>query len=361
MIDDHAHPFPLAFAPLDLGQVCLGPGGASAGGRVFDELLLRRLAATLGLTRTAEDAEVVTARDDVAAADWGGYVRRLFDDAGIAGMVLDFGVPSATGGQASDYAALLARPVWWLARIDPLVDELVSSGAGARAVVTAVEHLMEEAVDRGAVGFKTIGAYRTGLRVDPSVTLAAAEGSLARDRDLPVRRRAKELRDLVTRTMLERAADAGRPVQFHTGFGDSDIRLAESDPLLLEELLRSPAGQAATVVLIHGAHPWEEQLAYLASVRPNVYAEISLSNLFAPMGTADRLVRLIDLAPRHKLLAGSDGHHVPETHWFGCRMLREGFEEASRRLRAAGLRDGFVAAIRDALFGENARTVYRLG
>jgi uncharacterized protein len=356
VIDDHAHPFPLTYAPLDLGDVRLGPDGA---GGLFQELLFRRLAGTLGLSPTAEDAEVVAARDE-AAADWGGYVRRLFDDAGIAGMVLDFGVPSPTGGQAGDYAALLGRPIWWLARIDPLVDEMLSSGSGARAVVTAVEGLMAEAVDGGAVGFKTIAAYRTGLRVDPSVTLAEAEASLGHDRDLPVRRRAKALRDLVTRTVLERAADTGRPVQFHTGFGDSDIRLAESDPLLLEELLRSPAGQAATIVLIHGAHPWEEELAYLATVRPNVFAEISLSNLFAPLGTADRLLRLIDLAPLHKLLAGSDGHLLPETHWFGCRMLAEGFEEAARRLRAAGVRDGFLSATRDALFENNARSVYRL-
>ncbi len=96
-------------------------------------------------------------------------------------------------------------------------------------------------------------------------------------------------------------------------------------------------------------------------MRPNVYAELSLSNLFAPLGTADRLARLLELAPREKVLAGSDGHHLPETHWFGCRTLASGFEEVAVRLRAVGARASFVEATRQALFEENARAVYGLG
>lgn len=369
MIDDHAHPFPLSHAVLDLAEVSLDVGGDAAAerrrragpGRVFQELCLRRLAALLGLPADAEDDAVLAAREDAASADWAAYVRRLFDDAGISGMVLDFGVPVAGGGGADDYAALIDRPVWWLARVDPLVDRLVSEGAGAGAVVDEAGRLMEDAVAEGAVGFKTIVAYRTGLHIEATATVAAAEVSLTRDRDLPVRRRAKPLRDLVVRTMLERSADLERPVQFHTGFGDAEISLADANPLLLDDLLTSPAGRAATVVLIHGAHPFEEELAHLATVRPNVYAELSLSNLFAPLGTAERLLRLVDLAPRHKLLAGSDGHGPPETHWYACAVLREAFAQVGRRLEEAGARARFVEETRRALFEENARAVYPIG
>lgn len=368
MIDDHAHPFPLAHVPLDLDEVSLDVGeGATerrrlAGpGRVFQELCLQRLGAFLGLPAEAEDGDVLAAREKVAGEDWAAYVRRLFDNAGITGMVLDFGVPVAGGGEAGDYADLIRRPVWWLARVDPLVDQLIAEGAGARDVIDGVEGLMEEAAAHGAIGFKTIVAYRTGLHVDPTATLASAEASLTRDRDLPSRRRAKPLRDLVVRTMVGRAADLERPIQFHTGFGDAEIRLADANPLLLDDLLTSPAGRAATVVLIHGAHPFEEELAHLATVRPNVYAELSLSNVFAPLGTAERLLRLVDLAPRHKLLAGSDGHGQPETHWFGCAVLRDAFAEVAQRLRAAGARQRFVERTRQALFEENARAVYSIG
>lgn len=365
MIDDHAHPFELAFTPLELHRISLdvsddaGAAGrrlAAGPGRLFAELLTVSLGRLLGVP--AEEA--LAARDEAAGKDWAGWVQRLFADADIRGMLLDDGA-GTSGAAVGAFDKLTGLPVWRLARVDPLVDELIGAGASASEVIAGVEDFMAAAADQGAVGFKTILAYRTGLAVDPEVSLAAAQASLSAgaSQDVPVRRRAKPLRDLVVRTVLSRAADLGHPVQVHTGFGDSELRLAESDPLLLEELLRSPAGSAADVVLIHG-YPWHEQVAYLATVRPNVYAEVSLSNLFAPLGIADRLARILDLAPREKVLAGSDGHEIPESHWFACRVLQEGFGEVSQRLLLAGARPVFVEATRQAVFWENALTVYRL-
>ncbi|MGH9297245.1 MAG: amidohydrolase family protein, partial [Acidimicrobiales bacterium] len=327
-------------------------------GRLFHELLSSALALLLGV---APD-EVASARDEIARPDWSGYVRRLFEDAGITGMILDEGVSSSHQGQVPAYTELTGRPFWRLARVDPLVDKLIGEGAGAAEIVRAVEYFLEDASSSGAVGFKTILAYRTGLAVDPAVGLKEAGLSLSSSGrgDEPVRHRGKALRDLVTRTVLERAADLGRPVQIHTGFGDSELRLVESNPLLLEDVLRSPAGSAATVVLIHGSYPWHEELAYLATVRPNVYAEMSLSNLFAPLRTPERLGLLLELAPRDKVLAGSDGHAMPETHWFACRLLRDGFRKLSSEMIAAGARPAWVEATREAVFEHNARAVYQL-
>jgi uncharacterized protein len=364
VIDDHTHQFPLEFAPLvlegialDLGQdeaAALRRRGLAAG-RLYLHLMQARLADLLGVA--LEDA--VAARDARAAADWTGWVRTLFDDADISGMVMDEPVnePYRTG----DYAAVCGRPVWSMARIDPLVDHLLAEGASATEIVATVETAMADAVAAGCVAFKTAIAYRTGLAIDPTVDIAAAQRSIDAERDVPVRRRAKPLRDLVMRTAVARAADLDRPFQFHTGFGDSDIRLAESDPLLLEELLRTPEGAAARVVLIHGSFPWHQKAAYLASVKPNVWVELSLSNLFVPAGTADRLVELLDLAPRDRVLLGSDGHGAPETHWFGCRVLADAWDEAARRLAAVGARQDWLDETRHALFEDNARAVYALG
>jgi predicted TIM-barrel fold metal-dependent hydrolase len=369
VIDDHAHPFPLEFAPFEPESISLDAGADGDAserrrrlgpGRLFQELLTTDLGSLLGLPEEVGPDEVAATRDASAAADWRAWVRRLFDDAGITGMLLDDGVASAHGGPVDAYSDLTGRPIWRLARIDPLVDDLIGAGAGTAEIIGAVGKFMEEAAASGAVGFKTIVAYRTGLAVDPSVKIDEAEAALGDRRTGAVRRMAKPVRDLVIKTVLERAADLERPVQFHTGFGDSDIRLAGSNPLLLEDLLHSPAGSKATIVLIHGSYPWHEEVAYLATVRPNVYAEISLSNLFAPLGTGERLARLLELAPREKVLAGSDGHHLPETHWFGCRALAGGFDEVASRLRAAGARASFVESTRQALFEENARALYHL-
>jgi predicted TIM-barrel fold metal-dependent hydrolase len=303
--------------------------------------------------------EVAAARDEQAAGDWAGWLHRLAEDAGLTGMVLDEALhPDDPARPISSYEELTGVRVWKLARLDPLVDRLIGDGATAQEIVATVEAFMADAAASGAVGFKTVLAYRTGLAVAPDAGLAAADRSLADD--VPVRRRGKALRDLVFRTALARCADLGLPIQVHTGFGDSEIRLAESDPLLLEEVLRTSEGTAATVVLIHGSFPWHEQAAYLASVKPRVWVELSLSNLFAPLHTADRLLRVLDVAPRGRVLLGTDGHGLPETQWFAARVLTDAWTQAARTLTDAGASPGWVEETRTAIFEANAREVYSL-
>ncbi|MGA7912978.1 MAG: amidohydrolase family protein, partial [Candidatus Dormiibacterota bacterium] len=305
--------------------------------------------------------EAAAARDDAAGADWPAYVRALFADSGTAGMLMDAGWQGGQPGGSAAYADLSGVPVWDLARLEPVIDALLAEGRGAREVVDDVDAFMDSQVRGGAVGFKTVLAYRTGLAVDPSASLAQAERGLAADRaaGVPVRRCGKALRDLLFRHVLGRCAELNRPLQVHTGFGDSEIRLADSDPLLLEEVLRTAEGSSADVVLIHASYPWHEQAGYLASVRPHVWTEFSLCNLFSPATTADRLLRLLDVAPAGRITVGSDGHGLPESHWFGSVVLRDAWETVRETLGetvSAEWKDDTAAGI----FEDNARQLYRL-
>ncbi len=363
MIDDHVHAFPLEFTPLELESITLDVGRDEAAadrrrslapGRLSLHLMQNRLARLLDV---APD-EAIAARDEWASAHWLAWVRRLFDDADINGMIVDEAEGPDLPPDPARLAEAAGRPVWHMARIDPLVDHLIDAGASAAEIVATVETYMSDAAAAGCVAYKTILAYRTGLEVDPTVDVDSAQRSL--DSELPVRRRGKALRDLVLTTALARAADLDRPMQIHTGLGDSEVRLAESDPLLLEELLRSPAGAAATVILIHGSYPWHQQAAYLSATKPNVWVELSLSNLFAPVGTAKRILEVLDVAPAGRLLLGTDGHGNPETHWFAARALHDGWREAARQLAAAGAAAPWLEATRDAIFETNARSVYAL-
>lgn len=324
---------------------------ADAPSRLNTELIWDRLSRLLDCP-----VEEVAARRTQAASDWRGWVRRLFDDADIDGLIMD----PAWSGDASvaPYAELAGRPVWELYRIEPLVDDLVAAGAEAGEIVDRVTVASADAVARGCVGLKTVIAYRTGLAVDPEASRAAAEASL-RD-TLPVRRRGKALRDLLLRSLLGLCADLAVPIQVHAGFGDSDIRPRDSDPLLLDGLLRTPEGRRAQIVVIHGSWPWYDALGYLTAVHANVWAEFSLAQLFAPLHTADRLLRLLDLAPTNRILLGSDGHGSPESIWFGCRILREAWPEVRDRLVSAGARPGWVDGVRHAVFSGNAARVYPL-
>jgi len=362
VIDQHAHPFALTGGPLDLPAISLDVRADDDGddrrrrdgpARVFQELLAVRLAARLGCA----PEDVAEARA-AATTEWPAYCTGLFSDAGITDLVLDAGYSPEAESHLDDYARLSGCGIHPILRIEPMVDRLIGEDAGAADIVDAVQEAMAKAVATGTVGFKTIAAYRTGLAIDPSVGVADADRALREERDVPVRRRAKACRDLVLREAFGTAAELRVPFQVHTGLGDSDIRLSEADPLLLQEILRSPQGSAVTLVLIHGSYPWHEQLAHLATTTPNVHAEISLHQLFAPLTTADRLLRVLDLAPATKVLLGTDGHGEPETFWFAASMLREAWVRVADTLREAGARASWIDGVERAIFEENARRLY---
>lgn len=367
MIDDHAHPFATEFHALDLESLSLDvvPGAEAASrrhalgpGRLFHHLMTVKLASLLGVT--PDDA--ATARDQTARSDWPRWVRRLLDDAEIEGIVMDAAQGCTPPTRPTDLQTLTARPIWHIARIDPCVDALIARGASASEVLSGVESYMQQSAALGAVAFKTILAYRTGLRVDPTCDLQAAQRSLDDPQRLatPLKLQAKPLRDLVFRTMLARCADLRLPVQIHTGIGDSDIYPANSAPLLLSDILHTAEGTAATIVLIHGAFPWGQEAAYLTLNRPNVWIEMSLSNLFAPVGVTRRLLEILDIAPRGRVLMGTDGHVTPESHWFAARILAESWSQVRRELTAVGATAGWIKSTRQAIMTDNARDLYGL-
>jgi predicted TIM-barrel fold metal-dependent hydrolase len=299
--------------------------------------------------------EVSDARAE-ASKDWPTYVAALFRDADLSALVMDPAFPPDAAQDLDRYRYLAGCPIHPILRIETVIDSLMEQEASLDQLVDGVAEAMLRAVSEGFVGFKSILAYRTGLAVDPDVSERDAERSLRTD--APVRRRGKPARDLLLRRALGIAADLGRPFQIHTGIGDSDIRLGEANPLLLEELLRTPEGSSARIVLIHGSYPWHEQLGYLAWCRPNVWADLTLFNLFSPVTTADRLLRILDIAPARKILLGTDAYHEPELFWFGAVVMNEAWEAVSSQLTAAGARPSWVEETRAMTFEDNARGLY---
>lgn len=199
------------------------------------------------------------------------------------------------------------------------------------------EREIQEAVkDRDVAGFKTVICYRTGLDIEPDYEQAArAVGhpferyvkACIRKRNYRIEKKA--LNDyLVLRTLeiiserLPHSDALAKPFQLHTGLGDNDINLLESNPSYLQPLIENYPN--VPFVLLHSAYPYTREAGYLATVYRHVYLDIG--EVF-PMVSRDGqrviLRQAMELVPGSKLLYSSDGHWFPETFWLANLQFRE--------------------------------------
>jgi uncharacterized protein len=176
------------------------------------------------------------------------------------------------------------------------------------------------------VALKSIVAYRSGLavRAVPASQAGQAFQQLKAlvERQGRLRLTAKPLLDYCVGVALEEARRLELPVQFHTGFGDPDIDLLTANPLLLRPILADPRHAGVPIVLLHMGYPYVRESAFLASLYPNAYVDLSLTLPLLRPVLPHLLQELLALAPATKLLFGSDAHSQPEMFWFGARYGR---------------------------------------
>jgi hypothetical protein len=294
---------------------------------VFAIAVRRWLAGHLGCEPTR--VAVTAARSAALAEDAAGYTKGLLDAAGVVAVLADEGYPQPPI-PAAEFGAAIGVPVHRVARLEPWIvrhrdggfDDLVS-GVEAEAV--------EAAGDPNCVAYKSIVAYRTGLDIgNPS----AAEAREAFDRWRAdgwreSREHAKPVRELLIRQALAVAKAHDRPFHFHCGAGDPDIDLAHAGPTMLFPLLVDVQDQP--VVLVHSGYPWVREAAYIASVLPNVYLELSE---LIPWGWGQvewALEMLVGTVPSAKLLYGSDEAGDPEAFWASALLARSALQRVLGR------------------------------
>jgi predicted TIM-barrel fold metal-dependent hydrolase len=281
----------------------------------------RRLAEHLGCAPT--QAAVAEARTAALAADPTGYCARLWDDANVAGLIYDEGYPQPTISR-DEFAAASGARVHRVARIEPWIaalrTEVASFAELEDAFVTEAE---QAAADPGLVAFKSVIAYRTGLDVGTPSREECERGFRAWRADgyAETREHAKPVRDALLRRALEVARRHDRPVHIHCGGGDPAIVLAHARPQDLFPLLSQHVKQP--IVLIHSGWPWLEEGAYVASVLPQVYLDMSITMPWASLAVDGKLEVLLGAAPPAKVLYGSDEASEPEVLWLSAQLARE--------------------------------------
>jgi hypothetical protein len=278
--------------------------------------LLTELARFLGVSD--DWLSVETARNTAAARDYRAWTGRLFDDVGLKVLCVDEGgsVPRITLEELGAIAPVQLRRV---ARSDNFIRDLLPDVADWAEFLRRFQEALDGAIADGAIAFKSVIAYRSGLDVVP-----VAEAEARRDFEahrLAPERQQKVFRDFLLCHTLDVARERGLWVHIHAAVGDPDIVYERANPAQLYPLLHSERFRANQVVLVHGGWPWVGEAAAMAAILPNVYLDLSEGALFGMPNLRQRLMEALEACPYAKILYGADGS-VPEALWIAAKRFK---------------------------------------
>ncbi|MFE0805936.1 amidohydrolase family protein [Streptomyces sp. NPDC058848] len=359
LVDHHCH----GAVTHELGRAgfesLLTEGEAWPGVSPFDSpvgLAVRRhCAPLLDLPRHTPADVYVARRAELGAEE---VNRRFLRAAGTGVFCVDTGFAPDRVTTPEELAGAAGAVAYEVVRLEGVAESVAARGVEPDAYAAAFRAAAWEAVRRpGVVGVKSVAAYRTGFDLDPARPSPAEVTEAARH----WLARGGRLDDpVLVRHLLWTAVDLGRPLQLHTGFGDSDIRMHRVDPTRLTDWLHLTAG-TIPVLLLH-CWPYQRQAAYLSAVFERVYVDVGLTlHHVGPARAGAILAEALEITPFRKLLYSSDAYGVAEFHHLGALAFRQGLGGLLEE-RVAADEMALPDALRIARWAgrDNARRVYRL-
>jgi len=291
----------------------------------------------------------------------GEVTERLLRAAGVAAWLVDTGYQSDAVQTPAELADVSGAPAYEIVRLEAVAERVARGGVSAADYAATFGDALAAAT-RGAVGLKSIAAYRCGLDFDPGRP-SAVEVAAAADRFLRALAGDPSARiedPVLIRHAIWAGVDLGLPLQFHIGFGDPDIRMHRADPSLLHDFLMATRATGTAVMLLH-CYPFHRQAGYLAHVFPHVYMDVGEALNHVGARSPAILAEALELTPFHKMLYSSDAFGLPELHYLGA----AGFRRDLARVTGAFVADGAWSAADAERVGHlvgaaNARRVYRL-
>jgi predicted TIM-barrel fold metal-dependent hydrolase len=204
-------------------------------------------------------------------------------------------------------------------RLERLTEDLLEDGTSPDEFPEALRGALRAAVENPeVVGTKTIAAYRIGFDVDWA--RPSDDEVVARAREFSARPRPLRVDDAVLIAFgVHEAAEHGLPIQVHVGFGDRDMDLHRSDPMLLLPLLRSMT--PVPVLLLH-CYPFQRQAGYLAQAFDHVNFDVGLAVNYLGVRSTGLVAEALETAPFAKQLYSSDAFGPPELHVLGSVLWR---------------------------------------
>ena len=319
----------------------------------------RRIAGALDCDPT--EAAVLAHRD---AADPAQYAKRLLARATTDTMLVDTGFSAADAFTPAEQEQATGIRQREIIRLETLAESLIGYATEPREWFSAIRAALRSAVERGAIGVKTICAYRATLKLRPVDTdalgIAFSAPRLRAERGEHPRLSGSALCHALLFEAAQECRTLGVPLQVHCGFGDPDEDLAETSPLGLRPLFIDPTYRGLRIALLH-CYPYHREAAYLCSVFPDAYMDLSLTIPFAGLEGGRATREALGLCPTSKLLYASDASRYPEVFLVAATAHREALAHALGELvdRRILNTTAAVDAGRQVL-AENAKRVYHL-
>ena len=353
IIDNHAHPLlkPEAFGKHQLLSIT-----SEASGDAIDAVptglphlrAVKQLASLLNCDQTWE--AVVAAIEQQRAQSNENWTRRCLN--GVETILIDDGLDAVDDAQnVAWHDSYTPSKCKRIVRIEALATSIINTHIAERnasgrtprdlfETVTSdfVARIEAAIADPEVAAFKSVICYRTGLDIPRTPDMNATRGSLTAifedpdHQDQLKRLQHPGLNDFfvhVTASLIKGTRSGlKKPIQFHTGLGDNDITLAKSSPSHLQEFIR--VFPDVPIVLLHAGYPFTRETGYLASVYPNVYADIGEVFPAVSQDGQNSIVRqILEVCPWSKILWSTDGHWFPETYLLAVTQIRESLETVS--------------------------------
>lgn len=236
----------------------------------------------------------------------------------VARWVVDTGFKGDLISTPQRLTELSGAPSSEILRLERLAEDLLEAGTAAEAFPDAFRAaLTEAAANPEIVGTKTIAAYRTGFDIDWSRPSDAQV--IEHARALAARPSTRVDSPVLIAFGVHEAAERQLPIQVHVGFGDRDLDLQRTDPLLLLPLLRTMI--PVPVLLLH-CYPFHRQAGYLAQAFDHVNFDVGLGINYLGVRSTALVAEAMETAPFAKQLYSSDAFGPPELHLLGSVLWR---------------------------------------
>jgi len=373
VIDGHCHPFEETTRIIDKedfpGLVTFGDI-SNAENLLLYRQIIRELSRYLSSPPTPEGVvEVRNAR----SMDYPQYLEELFGDVKLKAMLVDDGYSEISVEKAlppieiEAFKRFIPIEVHRVTRIEPLIKNSLDISTNFKDLMSHFTASLEEAVKKkGAVGFKCVTAYRTGLDIRKSEEWEAkrdfkkykdASDSMRLDPHFDI----KSLRDYMISHTVSKCLDLDVPLQIHTGIGDVDVVAKACNPINLFDFLKLEEVRRAKIVLTHGGYPYAQEAAWLTNVFPNVYLDLSIYTPFTYVNIARRILDILEMAPTNKILYASDAFKIPELHWVSVGLFKRGLGQALNEMISFDtINEDDASTIAGAILSENAERLYGL-